>query len=226
MKQDILKFNFKFKSKEFFVTEKNIFAYDFINKWPNWEQQFVYIYGPIKCGKTSIAKLWKEKCNAIYVSIENFDKLLPKDLDIDYIKNNNWILDDVDKLINNENDYISTKILNLINIMKDNANACLLMTATNAPKYIGCDLEDLTSRLSSSIVLEISNPDQELIYKIIDKYLNDRNIYLSKRNLKYISDRVERSYESALKIAQKIDLHSLETKSKISMYFLRSLFDN
>jgi len=32
MKQNILQFNFKFKSSEFFVTEKNMFAYNFIKK--------------------------------------------------------------------------------------------------------------------------------------------------------------------------------------------------
>ena len=36
MKQNILQFNFKFKSSEFFVTEKNMFAYNFIKKWPDW----------------------------------------------------------------------------------------------------------------------------------------------------------------------------------------------
>ncbi len=226
MKQDILKFNFKFMSKEFFVTDKNLFAYNYLNKWPEWDQQFVYIYGPEKCGKTSISKLWKEKSNGIYVSTHNFDKFIEKDLDIDHIKSNNWILDNVDTLINKKNIRNSRKILNLINIIKDNENAYLLMTGKRAPNYIGCDLNDLRSRLSSSIVLEISNPDQELIKKIIEKYLNDRNIFLSKKNLKYISDRVERSYESALKIAKQIDSKSLETKSKISTYFLKSLFDS
>ena len=99
MKQEILKFSFRFKSKEFFVSKKNSFAYDFIKKWPNWESQFVYIYGPDKCGKTSISKQWKEVSNAIYLSKNNFNRIIHNELDMNYIKNNNWILDDVDKLI-------------------------------------------------------------------------------------------------------------------------------
>ena len=57
MKQNILKFNFKLKSKEFFVNDKNYFAYNLVKSWPNWNNQFVYIYGLEKCGKTSITKI-------------------------------------------------------------------------------------------------------------------------------------------------------------------------
>ena len=41
------------------------------------------------------------------------------------------------------------------------------MTGKKSPKYIDCDLNDLTSRLLSSIVLEVRNPDEELLLKII-----------------------------------------------------------
>ena len=39
MKQNILKFNFKFKNNDFFVTEKNIFAYNLVKVWPKWNNQ-------------------------------------------------------------------------------------------------------------------------------------------------------------------------------------------
>ena len=60
------------------------------------------------------------------------------------------------------------------------------------------------------------------LFKIIKKYLNDRNINLSQKKLKFIANRIERSYESALEIAKKIDSMSLETKSNISIHFLKS----
>ena len=78
----------------------------------------------------------------------------------------------------------------------------------------------------SSVVLEVDDPDENLLYKIIEKYLNDRNIYLSEKYLIYILQRIERSYESALDIAEKIDQKSLESKSKISLNFLSKLFEN
>ena len=222
MKQNILKFNFKFKSGEFFVTEKNMFAYNFIKKWPDWQQTLAYLYGPEKCGKTTISQMWLEASNGIYLSSENFEEFFSDDFNIDYIKSNNWLIDNVDDLITKDKELNSNKILNLINIIQDNKNAFLLMTGKKPPKYIDCELNDLISRLLSSIVLEVRNPDEELLLKIIKKYLNDRNINLSQKKLNFIANRIERSYESALEIAKKIDLMSLETKSNISIHFLKS----
>ncbi len=225
MRQKILKFNFKFKSSDFFVTEKNYFAYNLIKQWPKWTNQLVYIYGPQKCGKTFISQIWKEISNAIFVSRKNFKEKIPNNLDINYVKNNNWILDDVDKLIEENYEINSQKILNLINILKVNPNSFLLMTGQKSPKYNSCKLKDLTSRMLSAIVIEVGYPDQKLLIKIIEKYLSDRNIILSDKCLLYISNRIERSYESALKIAKKIDFISLEKKSNITVYFLRSLLE-
>ena len=167
MKQNILKFNFKFKSNDFFVTQKNFFAYEYIKKWPDWNNQFVYIYGPEKCGKTLISDIWKDYAQALYISSEDFNKKVPDNLDFSFIKKNNWIIDDIDKLINEDKMKNNQKILNFINILKDNSNSYLLMTGKQSPKYIGCKLKDLSSRLLESVVIEVSNPDQELLAKII-----------------------------------------------------------
>ena len=99
MKQNILKFNFKFKSSEFFVTEKNMFAYNFIKKWPDWQQNLVYLYGPEKCGKTTISEMWLEASEGIYLSSDNFEEFLSAEFNIDYIKSKNWLIDNVDDLI-------------------------------------------------------------------------------------------------------------------------------
>ena len=144
---------------------------------------------------------------------------------MNYIKSNNWLIDNVDDLIAMDKDSNSNKILNIINIIKDNKEAFLLMTGKKSPKYIDCDLNDLISRLLSCIVLEVRNPDEELLIKIINKYLNDRNIYLSQKKLNFIANRIERSYKSALKVAKQIDIMSLEKKTKISKFFLKSILN-
>ena len=225
MKQDVLKFNFKFKSSDFFVNDKNYFAYNLIKNWPNWDSQFVYIYGLEKCGKTLITEIWSNKSKAIYLNDKNFTKIFPDKLDLVYIKSNNWILDDVDKIIELKNNVINKKILNFINIVKTNPNSYLIMTGKCSPNHINCNLMDLTSRMLASIVVEIKDPDEELLCLIIQKYLKDRNIILQDKCLNFISERIERTYEYALRFAKKIDLESLEKKSNISIYFLKSLFE-
>ena len=59
------------------------------------------------------------------------------------------------------------KLLNFINVLKTNKNLSLLMTGQKPPKYIECDLDDLTSRLLTSIVVEVKDPDKELLVKLL-----------------------------------------------------------
>ena len=224
MKQEVLKFSFKFISNEFYVTEKNTFAYKIIKDGPNWSNQIVFIYGPKKCGKTMISKIWQEMSSAKYLSHKNFDNLVPDSFDLNFVKKNNWIIDDVDKLLSKHKGKNKEKVLNLINIIKTNPNSYLLMTSLTPPNMINCGLQDLTSRILASIVVEVGYPDQELLSKIIRKYLADRNVELSEKCILFISNRIERSYESAFKIAKKIDIQSLENKSSISVHFLKTLF--
>ena len=166
MKQNILKFNFKFKSSEFFVTEKNMFAYNFIKKWPDWQQTLVYLYGPEKCGKTTISQMWLEASKGIYLSSENFEEFFSDDLNINYIKSNNWLIDNVDDLITKNKELNSTKILNFINIIQDNKNAFLLMTGKKSPKHIDCDLNDLTlHKLQLKLAKEIAKTGKPIMLK-------------------------------------------------------------
>jgi len=226
MKQAILKFNFKFKSKDFFVSSKNALAFDLIERWPNWNSQLAFIYGPQKCGKTSISKIWQEKSNAKFLKANSLFDVMSDHISVNKINDQNWIIDDIDSLIENKKTLSSERILNFINILQTSRNSFLLMTAKKPPKFILTKLNDLLSRISASLVIQVEEPDHQLICKIIEKYLKDRNIFIEKRHLDYISNRIERSYKSSLKIAKLIDNISLQSHSKITFSFLKNLINN
>ena len=225
MKQEIIKFNFKFKNNDFYVSNKNELAYKMIKKWPEWPSPVVYIYGSEKCGKSLVCKLWESISSGIYINRRNFlDKLIPQN-DLLYIKNHNWIIDDVDYIISFEDNKYEEKILNFINIIKTSGKKNLLMASRKMPRFLDSSLKDLTSRISSSTVIEMRDPDEVLLKKIIEKYLNERNIKINKESLDYLINRIERSYKSALKVAKQIDTMSLEKKTKINKFFLRSILN-
>ena len=225
MKQEIIKFNFKFKNNDFYVSNKNELAYKMIKKWPEWPTPVVYIYGSEKCGKSLVCKLWKGISSGIYINRRNFlEKLIPQN-DLLYIKNHNWIIDDVDYIISFEDNKYEEKILNLINIIKTSGKKNLLMASRKMPRFLNSSLKDLISRISSSTVIEMRDPDEVLLKKIIEKYLNERNIRINKESLDYLINRIERSYKSALKVAKQIDTMSLEKKTKINKFFLKSILN-
>ena len=207
------------------MSNKNELAYKMIKKWPEWPNQVVYIYGSEKCGKSLVCKLWKDISLGIYINRNNFLEKLIAQNDMIYIQNHNWIIDDVDYIISFEDNKYEEKILNLINIIKTSGKNNILMTSRKMPRFLDSRLKDLISRISSATVIEMRDPDEILLKKIIEKYLNERNIHINNESLDYLINRIERSYKSALKFAKMIDIMSLEKKTKINKSFLKSILN-
>ena len=100
------------------------------------------------------------------------------------------------------------------------------MTSNIPPKILVTSLKDLVSRISGSLVVEVCEPDNDLLCKIIEKYLKERSIIIKKSNLEYLINRIERSYKSAVRIARFIDKKSLETHSQINYSFLKKVIED
>ena len=64
--------------------------------------------------------------------------------------------------------------------------------------------------------------DKEALRK---KYLEEREIIIDKKKINYLTNRIERSYQFAIKIAKKIDSKSLENHSNISFSFLKKILE-
>ena len=221
MQQEIL--NFKFSNKQnFFVSPKNYLAFNLINSWPNWKNQCSFLYGPKMCGKTTLCNIWKKKSKAFFLDEKKISNFFLKKENYKKIHQYNWIIDDIDLLIGKKN---NEKLLNLINILLEERKSFLLMTSKSPPKFLNCELKDLSSRLSSSLVVEVNEPDNELLFQIIEKYLNSRSIKIDKKNIDYLTNRIERSYKNALKIATEIDKRSLEKHSNINYSFLKRIIN-
>ena len=91
MKQNILNFKFS-QNRDFFISPKNEIAFNMVQKWPDWNSQLIYIYGPDKCGKTLISSLWKKKSKAIFLDDIKLNGFKKNNIDIEDIKNQNWII--------------------------------------------------------------------------------------------------------------------------------------
>ena len=51
--------------EDFYVSESNQKAYDFINIWPQWIKKIVNIFGPTGSGKTHLASILKSKTTVL-----------------------------------------------------------------------------------------------------------------------------------------------------------------
>ena len=68
--QLILKFPSEkaFKKEDFYVSQSNQEAYDFINSWPKWIKRIVNIFGPSGSGKTHLVNILKNKTSCLQVN--------------------------------------------------------------------------------------------------------------------------------------------------------------
>ena len=83
-----------------------------ISNWPEWNNQFFFLYGPGKCGKTSICKIWKRKSEALFLNERKIDNFFFNKEGLDKIHQNNWIIDDIDLFLKRSKNH--EKLLNLI----------------------------------------------------------------------------------------------------------------
>ena len=226
MKQIPIKFHFKENDKDFLfcVSEKNLFAYELINNWPDWNNKISFIYGPKNCGKSLISELWIKKSGGIKIN-NNFFKEVEFTQNIKRLeKNRCWILEDIDLLLKLGVKNIEEKILNILNILI-NKGDYMLITSKKSPSNLKNDLVDLSSRLKATIVVEVKEPDEDLIKELIKKELALKQIIISEKSINFLINRIERSYSSVNRIVNLIDKKSLETQSRLSIDFLKKIIE-
>ena len=82
------------KNEDFYVNKSNFFAYNLIDKWPNWEKKILNIYGEKHCGKTHLSNIFKKKYNAYKIQAKEFNNQSLKEFKVF----ENLILDDFDEI--------------------------------------------------------------------------------------------------------------------------------
>jgi len=87
------------------------------------------------------------------------------------------------------------------------------------------ELDDLNSRLRSIMSCEIKLPDEILLYSFLAKYADDKKLILTDKQCIYIIERVERSFETIIKIIDNLDRVSLEIKKKLTLDNIQDVID-
>ena len=101
----------------------------------------------------------------------------------------------------------------------------VLFLSNLSPSKMDWKLDDLNSRIRSLICSEIKLPDDVLLYSFMVKYSNDKKLFIDDKQLIYILERIKRNFDSVIKVIDKLDTYSLETKKKISYKIIKSILD-
>ena len=208
LNQLLLDFDYdqNFKDDDFYVGKSNYYTFELINKWPNWEKNFLNISGEKFSGKTHIVNIFLKKFNGIKIesnllnneslkTIKPFQSIVLEDLTLEVDEN---------------------LIYTLFNII-DQDNKFLIITSNKPIVDINFKLGDLRSRTKNCLLAKIENPDDELMFALILKNLSDRQITLDKKLINFIIKRIDRSYGKIFEFIYKIDEISLK-KKKINRF--------
>ena len=210
--QTIIKFDYdkNFKDEDFFLSRSNKHVFDFLNKWPKWERNFVNVTGEKLSGKTHLMNIFLHKNKGI-----KFEGKSLKNEDLKRIK----IYENI--VIENLSSEVDEKLLySLFNLIEQD-NKFIIVTSLKPIVNVSFDLEDLKSRAKNFILLNIEKPDDELIFAIILKNLSDRQISLDDKFIEFIVKRIERSYSKIHDFIYKIDQLSLKKKKSIDLNIIR-----
>ena len=206
LNQTIIKFDYEqnFKDQDFFISNSNKHIFKLFDAWPTWEKNFLNIIGEKFSGKTHLINIFLEKFGGI--------KIESKKLDNEYLKKikvyQNIVLENLEEIID------ENLLFTFLNII-DQDNKYLITTSKNPITSLSFKLEDLKSRSSNFLLINIEKPDDELIFALILKNLSDRQISIEKKLIDYVIKRIDRSYSKIFDFIYKIDELSLKKQKSI-----------
>jgi len=214
--QLILKFPIKkpYKKQDFYVSQSNVKAYDFINSWPKWIKRIVNIYGPSGSGKSHLAAILKSKTSYLEV---NSAKI-----------NQNTYLDFKTKevlIIDNLDEKVSEKILfSLWNSALHDNKYFLILSKQQINSY-NFNIVDLVSRINSTLSIGLDLPSDDLISVIIAKNFSDHQINVEKKHIDYVIKRIDRSYEKISQFILTLDKYSLKKGTPFSLKLIKEVLE-
>ena len=209
-------FNFPFKksysSQDFYVAKNNFNAFKLIESWPSWPSRFVNIFGPKGCGKTHLANILMGKIQSILINANKVDeKILEKH------KTKECLI--IDDFSNNIDENLLYSIINTA--FQD--NKYLIISSPISIKKFKIELKDLNSRFTSFIDIGIDLPTDDLIRVILTKNFSDKQIQISKKNIDYILNNIDRSYEKINLFSSSIDNLSLAKAKPINLQLIKKV---
>ena len=201
-----------YKKEDFYVSPSNQEAYDFVNSWPKWLKRIVNIFGPSGSGKTHLVSLLKNKISCLHINSKNLneDSLLK-------FKTKELII------IENLTENISEELLFSLWNLALHDNKYVVITSLKQINHYKFKLEDLISRINSSLFIGIKLPSDDLISVILAKNFSDKQIRVEKKHIDYIIKRIDRSYEKISQFILTLDKYSLKKGSPFALKMIKEV---
>ncbi|MCY0146447.1 DnaA regulatory inactivator HdaA [Hoeflea sp. G2-23] len=187
------------------VSDRLSAAVAIVDRWPDWPSPVVIVAGPTGSGKSHLAGIWAERVGARTVDVRSADAGV-----IEIASNGPVLIEDIDR-----NGFDETTLFHLINAVREHGTAALITTRL-WPAGWNVSLPDLASRLKAATVVEIGEPDEELLAQVLVKLFADRQVKVDDKLIFWLVARMERSLAAAQRIVTRLDQLALARGSRIT----------
>ncbi|MET1415146.1 hypothetical protein ABVF61_22935 [Roseibium sp. HPY-6] len=200
---------------DYLVGASNRAAFELLERWPEWPSPVVILAGPVGSGKTHLVRAFEDEYRALVVSAHHLQEFAVKDLvaaPVAIVENAHLGVDD-------------TALFHLLNASRQ-AGKNVLITSRTWPAAWKIKLPDLMSRLRAATPVEILEPDDELLRRVLVKLFSDRQISVDIGVVDYLVVRMERSLDVAIRAVEAIDQEALAGRVKITKPLAGRVLEN
>ena len=173
--------------------------------------KYLIIYGPNKSGKTTIAKKFSINNNI------NLTNSVPDELNF-----NKETYLDLNTLPGQDENFF-----HFLQYFVTNNIPLTIFTSENSIDKLNDEvyLPDVVSRLKQFNVCNIQNPDKDLLFKLINKYLSLKSISVPEEIIIEVMKYIERTYLSAFEAANTINHLLYENNHNINLSLIRKHYE-
>lgn len=194
--------------EDFLVSPTNVQAVAWVDKWPDWPSPALVLVGPPGCGKTHLGQVWQKRAGASV--FEPGGAVIREPIETPVF-------------VDSPNDPAhDEEIFHLYNSIAASGKHLLVATEVPPVRWNG-RLPDLKSRLSAAPHISIEAPNETLIAAVMMKMFADQQIDVGAEVISYLVNRMERSFEAARLLVDRLNNASLATKRRITVPLAREV---
>jgi len=200
---------------DYLLGVSNRAAFELLERWPDWPAPVVVVAGPVGSGKTHLVRAFQEETGAAVISAPDLTEAVVEGIAAAPAS----VVEDAHLGVSD------TALFHLLNAARQ-AGKTVLITSRTWPASWKIELPDLMSRLRAATPVEILEPDDDLLRRVLVKLFADRQIAVDQGVVDYLVVRMERSLDVAMRAVEAIDREALAGSGKITKPLAGRVLEN